>query len=399
MLIELTSKIDIMLKEMKNNTDIIYIGTYATGTLHQMFDVAFLHTCALASSHVVCFKHKSTFKFLRDIAIEQDFEKKIDLRSIPILRSSCIYISILGHIFAALTNVFLYVKYSGRGIVVINFNNVFALHILNFLSRILKKRLWIVCHGEMELLEKENGGIYARLKRVILKNFFYKTGLSEYLYFIVLGDSIKDNLSKLLSEDRIKHFRSIDHPFYLLNNDNESPISHKRDGYLNIGLIGTLSPAKGLYEFKKFVELINSLKLDVNITIIGRINTHQEDEFLKYHNIKVTWGYLERSEMETKIKSLDYVLYFYPQDSYRLIASGAVFDAIKFNLPIISFKNDYFSYLFKKLDYPGFLTDNIEEMVDIIMNNGKITIDKEINKDVFHPVVIAEKLKQFIYSN
>jgi hypothetical protein len=51
---------------------------------------------------------------------------------------------------------------------------------------------------------------------------------------------------------------------------------------------------------------------------------------------------------------------------YKYLASGAVFDAINAEKPIIALRNDYFEYLFSKFGAFGYLADSIDDMADII---------------------------------
>lgn len=373
---------------------ITYIGTYATGTLHQMFDTCFLHVCSLLAEHVDCYKHKSTLDYIRKKGATEHFIDNVSLHPIYVLRSRNIYITLLGELIAACTNVYMYLKYSKSSTVVVNFNNLFAVHALNFVSGIKKRPLWIVCHGEMELLINNGGGMLARLRRKLIQNYFFKKKMSDYIHFIVLGESIFQNLSNILNKEQILHFNSIDHPYYLYSGNHCVKTSSTRVKHL--GVVGSLSPAKGLHEFMAFVESVEKEKLDCKISIIGRISTHKYDDFMAKHNIDITWVYLERDEMEKRIKELDCVLYFYPKDSYKLIASGAVFDAIKYNIPVLAFKNDYFEYIFKKLNYPAFLVDSVLNMIEVLKANRLINVDeKNIRKDIFSPLTIANAIDFF----
>ena len=86
-------------------------------------------------------------------------------------------------------------------------------------------------------------------------------------------------------------------------------------------------------------------------------------------------NFIERKEFENLISDIDYALYFYTKDKYKITASGAVLDAINARKPIIALKNDYFSYLFGKYGQIGYLFESIEEMgnrIDLLNDNKKI---------------------------
>lgn len=373
--------------------NIVYIGSFATGTLHQMFDTCFLHVCTLIGDHVDCYKHKSTFKYLLSKGEEYGFIDKVTLHTLYICEGSGKFRMLFKEILSAFTNITLFLLKSKKNAVVINFNNLFALHTLNFLSLLLDRNLWIVCHGEMELFSDTAvvTGIWAKLNKLLLWDFFFKRRISSKLNFIVLGDSIYDNLRKVMSNDVMSHFISIDHPYYLdssfthVEKDDNSP--------LHIGLVGVLSPSKGLFDFMKFVENVESKGLNCKISIIGRISTHKYDEFMEKHHIEVAWKFIEREELDKMINELDWVIYFYPSDSYKFIASGAVFDAIKIGIPILSYKNAYFEYVINKIKYPAVLVDNIDEMIDAIIKNKNIKNVVSDKKWLFSPITIANQLR------
>jgi hypothetical protein len=71
-------------------------------------------------------------------------------------------------------------------------------------------------------------------------------------------------------------------------------------------------------------------------------------------------------ELKNRINQLDFILYFYPIDTYKLTASGALFEAINRKRPIIAIRNEYFEYIFNKYGSIGYLVDTLDEMADII---------------------------------
>lgn len=376
--------------------NIVYIGSFATGTLHQMFDTCFLHVCTLIGDHVDCYKHKSTFEYLISKGEEYGFIDKVTLHTLYLCESSGKFRMLLKELLSAFINITLFLIKSKKNTVIINFNNLFALHVLNFLSSLLDRKLWIVCHGEMELFSDTAvvTGIWAKLNKLLLWDFFLKRRISSKLNFIVLGDSIYDNLRKVMPNDVMSHFISIDHPYYLdssfthVTKDDNSP--------LHLGLVGVLSPNKGLFDFMKFVENVESKGLNCKISIIGRISTHKYDEFMENHHIEVAWKFIEREELDKMINELDWVIYFYPSDSYKFIASGAVFDAIKIGIPILSYKNAYFEYVINKIKYPAVLVNSVDEMIDAIINNKNIKNVVSDKKRLFSPITIANQLRPYL---
>ncbi|GHV72036.1 hypothetical protein AGMMS49928_27070 [Spirochaetia bacterium] len=77
---------------------------------------------------------------------------------------------------------------------------------------------------------------------------------------------------------------------------------------------------------------------------------------------------LPTEELNYLISILHYGIFFYPSNSYRFGASGAVFDLLTFLKPIIAIRNPYFEYLFDKMGNIGFLCDSLDEMTIAIEN-------------------------------
>jgi hypothetical protein len=70
---------------------------------------------------------------------------------------------------------------------------------------------------------------------------------------------------------------------------------------------------------------------------------------------------------------VDYAVFFYPADSYRLTASGAFFDALAFAKPLIAIRNPFFEHYFSRFGDIGYLCDDyaeVKKMVSDILMHG-----------------------------
>ena len=99
---------------------------------------------------------------------------------------------------------------------------------------------------------------------------------------------------------------------------------------------------------------------------------------------------LSKKELEDRASMLDFILFLYPKDSYRLIASGAILEAISLKKPILALRNDYFNYLFKKFGDFGYLTDSIEGLISLI-NTIQIK-NKQFNFDTIQNNLSIENI-------
>ena len=76
--------------------------------------------------------------------------------------------------------------------------------------------------------------------------------------------------------------------------------------------------------------------------------------------------WLTRDEIGTFMNDVDYVLFLYEKNTYKLTISGSFFDAISYKKPIIALSNHFFNYIFS-LYTPGYLVDNPKEMVQVMI--------------------------------
>ncbi len=124
------------------------------------------------------------------------------------------------------------------------------------------------------------------------------------------------------------------------------------------------------------------LSNEISLNLIGTMLPDLEPFVNAYVKTNGSNMILSKREFEDKISELHYSLFFYDNEFYSLCASGAFFDAVKFEKPILAIKNDYFSYYFDRLGNIGHLFDNLEDMVskiEALLSGG---YEKEYNEQV-----------------
>ena len=100
--------------------------------------------------------------------------------------------------------------------------------------------------------------------------------------------------------------------------------------------------------------------------------------------------------MNNYMSMLDYVIFLYPKDGYILRASGAIFDAIDNEKPILAIKNEYFNYLFSKYQEIGYLFENTEGIFEYLnnINQQNTSTDYKKIKHQLSPEIIALHFKK-----
>ena len=250
-----------------------------------------------------------------------------------------------------------------------------------------------MCHGEIEYIVTGQ-----RMNRFSVKglrlfvNSHFKP--AKTLHFCVLGKSIYQNLKGVVTDAVIDKTIYFEHTFIPRNSVTISP----PDNIIRIGTIGTIRPEKGLEQIIQFGKAIKPIA-EMEFYALGKVICDIKD--LNAVNIKTIPGsdkeYIARDEFQSYIDKMDYLVFMYPTDKYKLTASGALFDAIDSEKPILSLHNDYFDTMFKRANL-GKQFDSLDEMICYIKNLGGkniLDIDFKENKRKFSPEFEAKEQKFF----
>jgi hypothetical protein len=270
-------------------------------------------------------------------------------------------------------------------IIVYSFDATVSLRLINMINKVLGKRIIMFRHGSMEMLQTNSSGkgMFYRFENKLTRQFFLNEDLkiNDNVYFFVLGDVILKNLSVLLSEDKMKHFHSIDHPYDF--DKNAFIKEREKTPKLHIGTVGVFNEYKGGRDLLQLVQILKGKGIDnINVSVSGRIEF--DISLLEEAGIDLPSNggknMISVEELKDRVDRLDFILYFYPSHTYRLTASGAIFDAINRKRPIIALRNAYFEYIFNKFGSIGYLVDSVSEMADIIYRISTNT-EKRVDYD------------------
>lgn len=236
---------------------------------------------------------------------------------------------------------------------------------IKMLTFIFEVDVFVVPHAVLEDFVSD------KLLRIAFSRF-----KSRKLKYLVLGDSIKNNLLAVLPIMR-EYIISIDHPYiYIKHNEQE----HNNEENIKLAFLGVGHKQKGI---EAYLHIANKIMDDPNLSKRANfiVNGHVPDitiaNSLLENNIKII-GNNNPISMAEYIKNglnIDYAVFLHDKDSYSLRASGVFFDAVNFCKPIISTKNSFIEHYFKKYGDIGYLCETKEEMVDIIESillNGSI---------------------------
>ena len=349
-----------------------YIDTLCTDGNHLLFNASLLAILQNNFNKIILYGEKCNANDEISILKENQVNtNNIDVKNIwlPIARTRIS--NFLLYLCSFFYNLWFIMIAKKTDILVFNYNNMLAVRTMNVFNKIFHRKILIFCHGEMEYLIADYSffGPFNRLLFKLGRSFFLnkKIHIEKNIKFVVLGDSILKNIKKTAPSNISNSFITVDHSYFFKNNiNNKDTFSDS----LKIGTVGLFYKKKGADEFCYLVSLVNNNKIKFSIT--GKI--FYDLDKLKELNINLPnnlgKGFVPRDELEARVKKLDFILFLYPTDSYRLMASGAILDALRLQKPIIALKNDYFDYIFKKFGEFGFLFESVEKIADFLNHNN-----------------------------
>lgn len=251
-------------------------------------------------------------------------------------------------------------KGDSKSLYVCSFANMFSRYLINFGCKMIGKKVIICSHADLETVVSYNteGSNYW----VKMMGGFYHRKLASKLRIMVMGDSILDELQKHISEENFKKYISIIHPYFHSINPKRKVLS---SDVVHIGVVGVVSRSaqRGFDNLMSFALKIEK-KSNVRIHIISRIDKELQRQLPQSVIIENPTGrYLPKEEYEFLIQQMDYLYYPYPKDSFKLTASGAIFESIANLRPPLMHSNLFFLYLAREYGDFGLFVDQLSDDV------------------------------------
>lgn len=372
---------------------LIYIDSFCYGHLHEDFNASsLLMFCKLYDSveyYATSSSMEAVSSILKGLPENVTWHKIYEIKDGGHLRNA------LRHTFSAFVNNLIILKSNKKDVVYINFNSIWGLKCLARLCEFRKINIIQQCHGELEYLCDDKGKlnkISAKGLSLIKDGYFSKF---KFLHFTVLGDSILSNVNELVNTEMQNRFLSFMHSF-VKNTDDIHPIDDiVNDPRIKLAIIGNADVSKGLNEFLSISQ--NADKSKFRFFSLGRAD--KVASILKKYGIEYIsgseQGFVPKHIMCEYMKSMDAILFFYPFDSYKLTASGALFNAIEIEKPIFSYSNCYFEPFFKR-NQIGRLFTSTAEMAEFINSLDRNTLKEYSYQNVineYNPEKEAERLR------
>lgn len=343
------------------------VDSFRTGNEHEVINFKLIEVISKREKDIHLWLSKSHHNSLKRIDAEITRHKFSEIFNIRRNKLTSLLQYIVGFIYD------ITIYFFSEKIVFLTINP-FSLALIKIINAFLGKKIYFVCHGELEILSPEGRNHFSCLMlpiALLFKFAFYLRTVSQ-IKFILLSKNVLENLLAYQPQLNRSDFIAVEHPYFF----SEYASNKKIDGPLVLGTLGVNTIEKNS---DKLFELAAGLEPyirsgDIKISTTGPIKFNLEKcknvNLVEINNNSSTM--ISRKDYEHLISKLDLVLFFYENDRYKLTASGALLDAINYKKPIIALKNSLFNYYFKSFGEMGILCENIEEMQEVIEENSAI---------------------------
>ncbi|GHU02619.1 hypothetical protein FACS1894147_04880 [Spirochaetia bacterium] len=378
---------------------IYIIDSFSKYAFHEMFNAGLLAECMCISDRIYYYAGKSSIISLKNMLPHRKPDNII-FKQILVIEGNRKICTLLRFIVSMVYNIILLLIIHKDALIIYNYNNIFSLPLINFLNKYLKKKIVVFCHGEFEVFNNvavKDINIFWKFHGRKVKQFFSNNifGISKSLVFFVLGDNIRNNLKKYVSDNVFEKIYSVEHPYI----SGFHKMKRREETKINIGMVGQARKGKNIENYITIAKMFSEEILNGRIafSIVGSVDINRNEIKEEKIDIPLNRSNLSRKEFENEIANLDYVVFFYNKDRYRYTASGPFFDALNFEKPIISLRNEYFEYMFNKYGAFGILVDSIEEMGiyirDLLKNRAVLQFAFNEIKNVLSPENLALQFK------
>ena len=348
-------------------TRLLYIDSFGIGPFHETFNSSSLKMMSEIFSDIEYYSTKSSFEAVCNLF--KNMPEHIHHHNLFIFKPSGIIGRFMQLFSSFWINIFLVVfKLHHDDIAFINYNTLWSIPFINWYCRYSKKRVIVMWHGELEFLYNHQKVNFISNKALHwIQHDDIK--IAETFYFCVAGNSIMKNLHLIVAKPFINHFISFEHTF--IPQYRRSSIVLSKSTMINVGTVGTIQSYKGLNNILKMGNILESQDY-IQLYALGRVFC--DVKLLNDNNIKFINGadkdFVSKEILDKSIDQMDVLIFLYPTDKYKLTASGAIFDSIDREIPILSLHNDYFDEMFSRV-FIGYQFESIEQMAKYICGLNK----------------------------
>ncbi len=195
---------------------------------------------------------------------------------------------------------------------------------------------------------------------------WFPWGNNDRIKYLVLGSSIKEQLGFLFPNLK-ELLGSIDLPYFYKEQD-ELPLPNSTGTKIRFASFGVGHRGKGTEFFFKLAEEVQAreTRYKPEFIVIGQMI----DKTITSDSVKVPSpdAPLSREAFDSYSRDIDYAVFLHKPATYKLVASGALFDAFSYAKPVIALRSPFFEHYFRVMGDIGYLCDNYDEMKELILS-------------------------------
>ena len=341
---------------------IIVCEPQCAGFSHEKVNSAFLYGLSLAYPHedIIFYAEHGHIECVIDcLRLSEVTLSNVEYRELRIPKSDNSISSLIEYYFI-LNKVLEPTTRAGANKFIFLSINSDSLYVIKYLikNKYQSIRCAMVLHGVAESL-KHRTNLLDRI--LFIKHFFhFRNALtyaeSDNVKYLTLSPYITSNLIRFtrMNEGKFVNFHM---PYLFSRNYIVSQNPH-----LILGILG-----------KGYTSKLRELALQLNrISEVGKYeikvisNNTCGLENIPNINCVSPGKRLSRQEIDFHVRDVDYVLFLYDANSYELSASGALFDAISYEKPIVYLNNNFIQFYDRLAGGMGIRCSDLDQMKSLI---------------------------------
>uniref|UniRef100_UPI00048525A7 hypothetical protein n=1 Tax=Olivibacter sitiensis TaxID=376470 RepID=UPI00048525A7 len=318
---------------------IYFAELFMTGEQHVAHNAAMVETWlrAMPNERMTLFCSKDHYARLTR-RFSNDWEKEPILRSMPVVgnKNGSKLWWVIKHLNEALLILFVLIKarFAKPKIVYFSFLSPIGQYWASLLIRCLRfrhRQVYITLHG-LDILKGNNPKVIDRLYAYSLKKAFAMA--SKKKRYLVL----ETRASKYLMESgylAASEMIELPHPYHFPEMETRSYAYP-----LTFVFLGVARLSKNAHLFFQLADLFSSEIRSgrVKFKLVGQILPELYPYLNEWVEYKPQAVMLDEEDYRRQCLTAHYAVFLYPEESYALTSSGAVMDAIAYNLPILALK-------------------------------------------------------------
>ncbi|HNX59077.1 MAG TPA: hypothetical protein PKK43_08245 [Spirochaetota bacterium] len=220
----------------------------------------------------------------------------------------------------------------------------------------------MVCHGELEGLSSPGP------RRIHRQNWWTEKLLSSpgrFSYLLIPSSFVYENLMQYVSAGYRSRIICFEHPIIFGTARTDEPVPFGGASFVSAGVASIAKSSHLIFELAEKAKRVSS-QTAFRFALIGRVEEAVAARSNGLVDFRMSGSLLSFEEFAEGVRSADYLLYFYQDELYRLVPSGALLDALLYEKPVIAFDNGIMRNFFRVYGAVGVLCADTDAMADTI---------------------------------